>query len=138
MNKLAIREPVSGWRNQQSRSIWLSCNFAGETQNTFTGEMIHISPFDCKFKAFLICITVEFLSTHAYTRCTSMKCRLQTTDGAPEQFCYKDLTLRHFVVLSTNVRRARVINWKCARVVLCCCVWYVEHLYRTTSIRGQH
>ena len=38
----------------------------------------------------------------------------------------KDLTLRHFVVSSTSVRRAREINWKSFCVVLCCCVQYAE------------
>ena len=38
----------------------------------------------------------------------------------------KDLTLRHFVVPSTNVRRVRVINWKSICIVLCCCVQFVE------------
>ena len=38
----------------------------------------------------------------------------------------KNLTLHHFVVSSTNVRRARVINWKSVCIVLCCCVEYVE------------
>ena len=37
--------------------------------------------------------------------------------------CYKDLTVRHFVVSSTSVRRARVINWISACIVLCCCVF---------------
>ena len=32
--------------------------------------------------------------------------------GHQRSFCYKDLTLRHFVVSSISVRRARVINWK--------------------------
>ena len=41
--------------------------------------------------------------------------------------CYKDLTPRHFVVTSTNVRRARVINWKSVCTVLCCCVQCVEN-----------
>ena len=36
-----------------------------------------------------------------YTRCTSMKCGFQTTDGAPSSSYYKDWTLRHFVVSST-------------------------------------
>ena len=40
--------------------------------------------------------------------------------------CYKDLTPRHFVVSSTSVRCARVINWKSVSIVLCCCVQYVE------------
>ena len=39
--------------------------------------------------------------------------------------CYKDLTLHHFVVSSTSVRRAQVINWKSVCIVLCC-VKYVE------------
>ena len=39
--------------------------------------------------------------------------------------CYKDLALRHFVVSSTSVRRARVINWKSVYVMYCC-VQYVE------------
>ena len=33
--------------------------------------------------------------------------------------CYKDWTMRHFVVSSTSVRRARVINWKSVCVVSC-------------------
>ena len=40
--------------------------------------------------------------------------------------CYKDLTLRYFVVSSTSVGRARVINLKNVCVVLRCCVQYVE------------
>ena len=40
--------------------------------------------------------------------------------------CYKELTLRHFVVSSTCVRRVRVIYWKSVCIVLCCCVQYVE------------
>jgi len=40
--------------------------------------------------------------------------------------CYKDLTLRSFVVSSTSVRCAQVINWKSVCMVLCCCVRYVE------------
>ena len=35
--------------------------------------------------------------------------------------CHKDLTLRRFVVSSTSVKRARMINWKSAWTVLCCC-----------------
>ena len=35
--------------------------------------------------------------------------------------CRKDLTLRHFVVSSTSVRRARVINWKSVCVVFLRC-----------------
>ena len=57
---------------------------------------------------------------HISTRCTSLKCGFQTTDGAPQQFVLCVLTLRHLVVSSTNVRRARVINWKIVCVVLCC------------------
>ena len=37
------------------------------------------------------------------------------------RLCYKDLTLLHFGVSSTSVRRARVINWKSVCTVLCCC-----------------
>ena len=40
--------------------------------------------------------------------------------------CYKDLTLRHFIVSQTSVRRARVINWKSVCTMLCGCVQYVE------------
>ena len=40
--------------------------------------------------------------------------------------CYKNLIQRHFVVSSTNVRRARVIKWKNVCIVLCCWVQYVE------------
>ena len=40
--------------------------------------------------------------------------------------CYKDLTLHHFVVSSTSIRRARVLNWKSVFTVLCCFVRYVE------------
>ena len=40
--------------------------------------------------------------------------------------CYKDLTLRHFVVSSTSVRRTRVLNWISVCTVLCCCIQYVE------------
>ena len=54
-----------------------------------------------------------------------MKYRFQTTVGAPEQFCYKDLTLRHFVESSTSVRGARGISRKSVCIVLCC-VQYVE------------
>ena len=45
--------------------------------------------------------------------------------------CYKDLTLRHFVVSSTSVRRARVINWKIVCIVLCwdqCVQIYTEQI----------
>ena len=42
------------------------------------------------------------------TRCTSMKFRFQTTDGAPEQF----VSQRFDTVSSTRVRRVWVINWK--------------------------
>ena len=49
-----------------------------------------------------------------------------TTDGAPEQFVLWDLTLRDFVVSSTSIGRARVINWKSVCTVLCCCVHCVE------------
>ena len=40
--------------------------------------------------------------------------------------CYKDLTLHYFVVSSTSVWCARVINWKSLWIVLCCSVQYVE------------
>ena len=40
--------------------------------------------------------------------------------------CYKDLTLRHFVVSSTSVRHAGVKNQKSVYIMLCCCVQYVE------------
>ena len=40
--------------------------------------------------------------------------------------CYKDLTLRHFVVSSTSVRCARVINRKSVCIMLCYCIQYVE------------
>ena len=40
--------------------------------------------------------------------------------------CRKGLTLRHFVVPSTSVERARVINWKSVCTALCCCVQCVE------------
>ena len=52
--------------------------------------------------------------------------------------CYEDLTLRHFVVTSTSVKRAQVINWKSVRIVLCCCVLLRRYLYWTKSIRGYH
>ena len=44
----------------------------------------------------------------------------------PSSLCCKDLALRHFVVYSTSVRHARVINRKRVCVVLCCCVQCVE------------
>ena len=47
--------------------------------------------------------------------------------------CYKDLTLRNFVVSSTIVRRARVINWKSVCIVLCC---YVRHVKIYTKRRA--
>ena len=34
--------------------------------------------------------------------------------------CHEDLILRHFVVSSTSVKRARVIKWKSVGIVLCC------------------
>ena len=40
--------------------------------------------------------------------------------------CYKDSTLRHFIVSSTSVRCAWVINWKSICIALCCCVQFVE------------
>ena len=50
-------------------------------------------------------------------------------------FCYKGLTLRHFVVSSISVKRARMINWKSC--VKCCVVVFItskfisniEHLW---------
>ena len=44
--------------------------------------------------------------------------------------CHEDLTMRHFVVASTSVRRARVHS-----VVLLCSI--CRNLYRTRSTRGQ-
>ena len=62
-------------------------------------------------------------NSYEYTRCMSMKPGFQTTDGVPEQFCYKDLTLRHFVVSSTSVKRARVTHWeKCVNNVMSLCL----------------
>ena len=75
-----------------------------------------------------------------YTRCTSMKCGFQTTDGAVQwwsSLCYKDLTLCHFVVSSTSVRCPRVINWKSVhRVVLMCSICW--NLYQTKNTCEHH
>ena len=65
-----------------------------------------------------------------------MKWGFQTTDGAQSCLCYKDLTLRHFVV-SPSVRRARDKSEMCAHSVVLLCSIY-RNLYRTESIRGLH
>ena len=39
---------------------------------------------------------------------------------------YKDKTIYHFVVSSTSVGRARVINWKSVSIVGCYCVQRIE------------
>ena len=70
-----------------------------------------------------------------YTRCTSIKYWFQTTDGAPEQFVLQNLTLRHYVVSSTSVKRTQVINWKNVRIVLRS---ICRNLHRTRSNREQH
>ena len=51
--------------------------------------------------------------------------------------CYEDLIVRHFVVSSTSVRRARVINWKSVCVVLCYCVQYVEIYIEQRAIAAE-
>ena len=63
------------------------------------------------------------------TGCTSMKCGFRQQMVHQSSLCYKDLTLRHFVVSSTSVRRARVMNWKSVCIVLCCAQYleiYIE------------
>ena len=59
-----------------------------------------------------------------HTKCTSMKREFQTTDVHQSSLCHKDLTLSHFVVSSTNVKRARVMNWESVCIVLYCVVGF--------------
>ena len=56
--------------------------------------------------------------------------------GNPSSLCYEDLTLRHFVVSSISVRRARVMNWESMCIVLCCV--QCRNLYRIKIISGWH
>ena len=55
-----------------------------------------------------------------------MKCTFQSTDSATEQFVSEGFDTAPFFVLSTSVKRPRVINLKTVSVVLLCCVLYVE------------
>ena len=64
-----------------------------------------------------------------------MDFRQQMAHGS--SLCRKDLTPRHFVVSSTSVKRAGVINWKRECAVLCFS-FDMQNLYRTKRIRGRH